>query len=133
MVDDSPACPRLRKALAGGYHYRRVQVAGERYADRPEKNECPPRADALQYLMLGGGEARALLSRGEQQTVTALVDFNPMSGRRGRCGRRPSTFRRDVAVSAGPPPWGKRKPEPELTPDGRPILRGRHGPTSGTR
>ena len=31
-------------------------------------------------------------------------------------------------MSAGPPPWGAREPEPELTPDGRPILRTRFGP-----
>ena len=31
-------------------------------------------------------------------------------------------------MSAGPPPWGDREPEPELTPDGRPILRTRFGP-----
>jgi hypothetical protein len=31
-------------------------------------------------------------------------------------------------VSAGPPPWGAREPEPERTPDGREIVATRFGP-----
>lgn len=77
----SPACKVLRKGLAGGYHYRRVQVAAERYADRPEKNEFSHPVDALGYLLCGGGEARALLSRGDQRPIVAIHDFDPLTGR----------------------------------------------------
>ncbi len=36
----SPKCVVTRKGLAGGYHYRRVQVSGEeRYQDKPFKNK----------------------------------------------------------------------------------------------
>jgi hypothetical protein len=45
-----PRCGRLRRALQGGYHYRRIQIAGtERWADKPEKNLHSHPADALQY------------------------------------------------------------------------------------
>jgi len=52
----------LRKALAGGYHYRRVQVSGDaRYRDVPEKNDYSHVAEAMQYMMLGAGEGRSLI------------------------------------------------------------------------
>lgn len=66
----SPSCRMLRKALAGKYYYRRVQVGGdERYADSPTKNEYSHVADALQYCLLGGGEGRKLHGRGERTTA----------------------------------------------------------------
>lgn len=43
-------CKMLRKGFLGGYHRRRLQVAGpERYADKPEKNSFSHPHDALQY------------------------------------------------------------------------------------
>lgn len=51
--------PTLRKALAGGYKYRRMQVTGEsRFQDKPDKGRYSHVADALQYLVLGavGGD-----------------------------------------------------------------------------
>lgn len=60
LVD--PACRVLRKAMESGYCYRRLQVSGERrFADTPAKNRYSHVAEALQYLMLGGGEGRALI------------------------------------------------------------------------
>ena len=44
-----PRCKRLRKALLGGYHYRRIQVSGERYTSEPDKNMHSHVADALTY------------------------------------------------------------------------------------
>ena len=70
LVDGRPAflvdlecCPVLAAALAGQYAYPRMAVASERYADRPMKNRYSHVADALQYLMLGGGEGQVLLQR----------------------------------------------------------------------
>ena len=58
----SPNCTMLRKAMGGGYCYKRVQVAGdERFHDKPDKNQYSHVADAAQYLMLGAGEGRAIL------------------------------------------------------------------------
>lgn len=55
-----PRCSVLRRALMGGYQYRRMQVSGERYADRPEKNRWSHVMDALQYVAtrLFGAELR---------------------------------------------------------------------------
>lgn len=58
----SPVAKDLRKALAGGYKYRRVQVSGdEKFTDKPDKNRYSHVAEALQYLMVGAGEARTLI------------------------------------------------------------------------
>lgn len=46
----------LRKALGGGYKYKRMAVSGsERYQDKPDKNKYSHVADALQYMCLGMG------------------------------------------------------------------------------
>ena len=55
-------CPQLIKGFQGGYCYRRMQVSGERYEDKPEKNMYSHIHDALQYLMLGAGEGRSLMA-----------------------------------------------------------------------
>jgi len=68
MVDGKPAflidrrCPTLIKGFEGGYSYKRLQVSGERFDDKPEKNMYSHIHDALQYLMLGAGEGRQLIS-----------------------------------------------------------------------
>jgi hypothetical protein len=60
---DTAHCPVLGAAMSGQYAYPRMQVAFERYADRPMKNRFSHVADALQYLVLGGGEGRMLMQR----------------------------------------------------------------------
>jgi hypothetical protein len=51
--------PTLRKALSGGYKYKRVQVSGEaKFMDKPDKGKYSHVADACQYLFIGavGGD-----------------------------------------------------------------------------
>lgn len=69
----SPKAAMLRKALAGGYKYKRMQVSGEaRFQDVPMKNKYSHVADALQYLMLGAvGGDRVVGGFGEQK-----IDYN---------------------------------------------------------
>lgn len=68
-----PRCKVLRKAMAGGYAYRRVLVAGTpRYEDKPLKNRFSHVAEALQYAVVGLGEDARLVSPGRS------------SGQRGR-------------------------------------------------
>lgn len=55
-------CRQLIKGFEGGYQYKRINVSGERYDDKPEKNHFSHIHDALQYLMLGSGEGRAILT-----------------------------------------------------------------------
>lgn len=63
-IQIDPRCKVLRKALMGGYCYRRVQVTGhERYADMPDKGKFSHVAEALQYGILGAGEHRELVRR----------------------------------------------------------------------
>ena len=58
-----PRCRTLRKAMQGGYYYRRVQVTGvDRFMDVPEKNRFSHVAEALQYAMVGLGEDRRVVS-----------------------------------------------------------------------
>ena len=83
MVDGKPgflmnrSCNQLRKGFLGGYHYRRIQTAGERYDDRPNKNKYSHVHDALQYLMLGAGEGRSLtVGPAKPQVANAYKQWN---------------------------------------------------------
>ena len=70
-------CKELIKGFEGGYAYRRIQVSGERYDDRPEKNRFSHIHDALQYLMLGAGEGRQVLNHNAQgRAFNARTDFD---------------------------------------------------------
>ena len=44
-----PRCVQTRRAMLGGYHYRRMRISGERYTQEPEKNLYANPADALGY------------------------------------------------------------------------------------
>lgn len=58
-----PDCKMLRRACIDGYRFRKLNVSGNRYDDKPDKNEWSHVAEALQYLLLGGGEGKALMGR----------------------------------------------------------------------
>jgi hypothetical protein len=58
----SPKCRKLRKAMAGGYCFRRMRIAGdERYTEKPDKNHYSHVAEAGQYLNLGYGKGEMLV------------------------------------------------------------------------
>lgn len=58
----SPSCIKLRKALSGGYNYRRIAIAGEnRYRDKPDKGPLSHVAEAMQYLFVGAGEGYSVI------------------------------------------------------------------------
>jgi hypothetical protein len=76
-----PQCTTLRKGMAGGYNYRRLQVSGEeRFRDVPDKNMYSHVCEAGQYMMMGAGEGRALIRRDRpvQRRATALSDYSIM-------------------------------------------------------
>jgi len=58
-----PDCQTLRDACIDQYHYRKLKVVGNRYSDQPDKNDFSHVAEALQYLLLGGGEGRQVMNR----------------------------------------------------------------------
>ena len=75
----STRCTRLRKALAGGYCYKRLQVSGEdRFRDVPDKNMHSHVAESLQYALIGEGEGANLLKHGGEafRPVAGVVDFD---------------------------------------------------------
>ena len=58
----------LRKAMAGGYKYRRINVSGsDKFAEKPDKNMYSHVAEALQYLCTGLGHGYELLKRAEDE------------------------------------------------------------------
>lgn len=58
----SPNCSMLRKGLNGGYKYKRMQVSGEEFRNKPDKNKYSHVCEALQYLMLGRGKGYDVIS-----------------------------------------------------------------------
>jgi hypothetical protein len=75
-----PGAPTLRKAMMGGYHYRRLQLVGEeRYQDKPNKNRFSHIAEACQYAMLGAGEATGVLRAESTRRgpVRVVDDYQP--------------------------------------------------------
>lgn len=68
-----PSCTRLRKAMAGGYCYRRLEVSGaERYSDEPLKNMYSHVAEALQYAMVGEGEDQDIFPTESPSAITHM-------------------------------------------------------------
>ena len=70
-----PRCIMLRKGLAGGFKFRRIQVANtERYMDKPDKNKYSHVCEALEYGLLGAGEGHTLLQdRGRKKRRQPVV------------------------------------------------------------
>lgn len=74
-----PNCVRLRKAMAGGYNYKRVQVSGaEKFRDVPDKNSYSHVAEALQYGYLGHGGAKEIVRREppSNRPINAITEYN---------------------------------------------------------
>ena len=80
----SPKCRLARKAMAGGYCFRRMQISyGDRYADEPNKNHYSHVAEAGQYAMLGAGEGEVLMN---YERPNLLASFGRKVGQHGQDG-----------------------------------------------
>ena len=44
-----PRCTTLRKAMLGGYHYKKLKVSGDRYAEKPDKNNFSHITEGMCY------------------------------------------------------------------------------------
>ena len=86
LIDGKPGflidkkCMRLRKALIGGYHFRRVAIGAghERFKDSPNKNEHSHVGDAAGYCLLGS-EHRIMTRSPTSNRVTTqakVLDFD---------------------------------------------------------
>lgn len=76
-----PRCNNLRKGMAGGYNYKRVQVSGEeKFRDVPDKGIYSHVCEAGQYMLVGAGEAKTLVKRERSapRQATAISDYSIM-------------------------------------------------------
>lgn len=55
-----PACSTLITGMGGGYFFRRKRISGEQYDEEPFKNQYSHVCEALENLLLGGGEGKAV-------------------------------------------------------------------------
>lgn len=86
-----PSCKTFIAAMSGGYQYKRVRVSGgAKYSDLPDKNAYSHIADAGQYLFLGAGEGKAVLTniQGGTKPVNKARSKNIHQRRRRRSGSR---------------------------------------------
>lgn len=60
----SPKCQFLRKGFSGGYQYKLLRSGdGTQTHETPNKNQYSHPHDALQYMLLGGGEESVVLNK----------------------------------------------------------------------
>ena len=88
LIDGKPGfridrkCVRLRKSLAGGYHFKRVAIGAgqERFRDTPNKNEHSHIGDAAQYCLLGSEYRTMTRGKSRQlQPMVVKIDFDPLA------------------------------------------------------
>lgn len=77
-----PSCTVLIRGLEGAFGYKRIKTAhGELFADEPDKNRFSHVVEALEYMMLGCGEAREMIGRRQQEKASkarvATKNHNP--------------------------------------------------------
>jgi hypothetical protein len=92
MVDGKPAvaisaaCRTFKTGMRGGFHYKKLKVAGEaRYAMKPDKNRYSHICEAACYALLGGGEGREMVKRPEGGAPPKVnVRKRYVRGKRGR-------------------------------------------------
>ena len=89
-------CINLKKGFNGGYHYRRLQTSGDRYDEKPLKNRYSHVHDALQYLMMGAGEGRTILSgKQTQKSVIAKKEWDVFAGQKKKTRKVWDLFKRN--------------------------------------
>lgn len=72
-----PKAIMYRKAMAGGYKYKRLAVSGsERFQDRPDKGRYSHVADAAQYLFVGAGEGMNVIRNNSHATEIDYSEIN---------------------------------------------------------
>jgi hypothetical protein len=72
----TPGAPTFRKAMAGGYKYKRLQVTNdERYHDKPDKNKYSHVAEAGQYMILGAVGTQRIFGKSN----SSRLDYSRMN------------------------------------------------------
>lgn len=91
LVDGEPAimvhqrCSILRKGMAGGYHRKRLQIAGDiKFREVPDKNIYSHVCEALEYDCVSAGEDRYVMTSETQRNTPrqqyAESDYQIFSG-----------------------------------------------------
>jgi len=79
----SPKCSTLRKGFVGGYNFKSIRSNSGQYHERPLKNRFSHPHDALQYLLLGGGEHYVVMNwikrRGRKPAMAVGMDYDVFS------------------------------------------------------
>ncbi len=84
----NPKCRTLKKGMAGKYQYRRINVGGgERFHEKPDKNDFSHVNDALQYALLGGGENPTVNSKNSTNVKVHRSITPPLGNRLPQPGR----------------------------------------------
>jgi hypothetical protein len=74
----SKKCKMLRKALSGGYCYKKLAVVGEeRYHEKPDKNRYSHVGEACEYMALGGGEGERLIESKSKPDLDDVHVYRP--------------------------------------------------------
>lgn len=84
----SPTCKNLIAGFEGGYRFKRLGTSGDHYDIKPDKNRFSHPHDALQYVVLGGGEGRRVLtgSRNAPKATVVRRGGNPLQRMREHNG-----------------------------------------------
>lgn len=69
----TPQCIVLRKAMNGGYRYKRMQVSGEHFQNKPDKGKYSHVAESLQYLLLGIGKGYDVIASNYDTTKFKVI------------------------------------------------------------
>lgn len=78
----SSKCKTLRKGLNGGYEYKRVNVSGDNYKDKPDKGKYSHICNSFEFLVDGTGASRELKSsnkfRNDGNPIQINSSWNPL-------------------------------------------------------
>ncbi|TCR64685.1 hypothetical protein [Bosea sp. BK604] len=91
----SPNARRLKMAMAGGYHFKKGDF--QKVEPNKDANGYSDVADALQYLMLGGGEGGAMTGR-SRPGATSTAPVQVYKGRRSL--RRVRAWQRATPIAS---------------------------------
>ncbi len=72
----SSKCKSLRKGLNGGYEYKRINVSGDKYKDKPDKGMYSHICNAFEFLVDGTGASRELKSSNKFSKATSPIRIN---------------------------------------------------------
>lgn len=77
----STKCKQLRKGLNGSYQFKRINVSGEKYAEKPDKGPYSHVCNAFEFLLDGTGASRELVSSNKYKNhkpINIMGDYDPL-------------------------------------------------------